>query len=124
MNENALLTRVSLLSILLFSIHLADDIVRGMEPGTATNLQVVPTFVLWLYGTLVVAERRSGQVIMLLGSLFAMLPAVAHMRGAGVGGALAKTDGAFLFIWTIFAIATTGAFSFVLAVRALRTPRP
>ena len=123
MNENALLTRVSLLSILLFSIHLADDIVRGMEPGTATNLQVVPTFVLWLYGTLVVAERRSGQVIMLLGSLFAMLPAVAHMRGAGVGGALAKTDGAFRSSGRS-SPSPRRAFSFVLAVRALRTPRP
>jgi hypothetical protein len=65
-----MLTIASLLSILFFTFHLADDIVRGMEPGTLTNLTAVPIFVLWLYGTLVLAERRSGYIITLLGGSF------------------------------------------------------
>ena len=69
MKNSVMLTIASLLSILFFTFHLADDIVRGMEPGTLTNLMAVPIFVLWLYGTLVLAERRSGYIITLLGGL-------------------------------------------------------
>ena len=66
MKHSVMLTIASLLSILFFTFHLADDIVRGIEPGTFTNLTAVPIFVLWLYGTLVLAERRSGYIITLL----------------------------------------------------------
>ncbi|HEX8395700.1 MAG TPA: hypothetical protein VF665_25330 [Longimicrobium sp.] len=69
MTHNGLLRLASLLSVLFFTLHLADDIVRGMEPGTLPNLLAVPICVLWLYGTLVVPERRAGHVIMLLGAL-------------------------------------------------------
>ena len=85
MKHNVMLTTASLLSILFFMFHLADDIVRGMEPGTLTNLTAVPIFVFWLYGTLVLAERRSGHVIMLLGALLGMAVPVLHMMGSGVG---------------------------------------
>ena len=123
MKNNVMLTVTSLLSILLFSIHLPQDILRGIEPGTLTNLPAVPIMVVWLYGALVLAERRSGQVIMLLGSLLAVLILLAHLRGAGVGGAAAKSSGAVLYIWTIFGLGVTGTFSVILSVRALRQPR-
>ncbi len=42
MKRNVMLTIASLLSILFFTFHLADDIVRGMEPGKLTNLTVEP----------------------------------------------------------------------------------
>ena len=57
------LTIASLLSILFFTFHLADDIVRGIEPGQLSNLAAVATFVFWMYGTLVLSERRSGYII-------------------------------------------------------------
>ena len=69
MKHNILLVIASLLSILFMTFHLTDDIVRGMEPGTLLDLIAVPILVVWLYGTLVLAERRSGYVIILLGSL-------------------------------------------------------
>src|SRR5215468_3229490 len=69
MKHNVMLTTASLLSILFISFHLADDIVRGMEPGTLPNFMGVLILVVWLYATLVLAERRSGYVILLLGSL-------------------------------------------------------
>ncbi len=47
MRHNVMLTIASLLSILLFSIHLTDDIVRGMEPGTAPTRTAVPILALW-----------------------------------------------------------------------------
>jgi hypothetical protein len=60
MKHNVLLIIASLLSILFFTLHLTDDIVRGFEKGGVSNLSAVPIFVVWLYGTLVLAERRSG----------------------------------------------------------------
>jgi hypothetical protein len=69
MKHTAMLTTTSVLSILLLSFHLADDIVRGFKPGGFTNFRGVLTVVVWLYGTLVLANRRSGLVIILLGSL-------------------------------------------------------
>jgi hypothetical protein len=121
MKNTVTLTIASLLSILFFTFHLADDIVRGMEPGTFTNLAAVPTFVFWLYGTLVLAERRSGYIITLLGGLFALLVPLAHMRGKGVGvtSRLANSSGHFFFVWTLIAIGVTGLFSVILATRGL-----
>src|SRR5689334_3236036 len=68
--ENIILTITSLLLILLLTFHLADDIVRGYEKGGLSNLTAVPIVVVWLYATLLLAERRSGYIINLLLSLF------------------------------------------------------
>jgi len=119
MKQNVTLTVASLLSILFMTFHTADDIVRGMEPGTLFDLIVLPILVVWLYGTLVLAGKRSGYVIILVGSLLGLLVPVIHMKGAGVGGALAKSSGAFFFIWTLIALGVTALFSVVLSVRGL-----
>lgn len=119
MKHSVMLTIVSVLSILFFTFHLTDDIVRGMEPGTLSNLTAVPILVVWLYGTLVLAEKRSGYVIILLGSLLGLLVPVIHMKGAGVGGAIAKSNGAFFFIWTLLALGVTALFSVILSARGL-----
>jgi hypothetical protein len=121
MKQSVMLTIASLLSILFFTFHLAADIVRGIEPGTLTNLPAVPIFVLWLYGTLVLAERRSGYIITLLGGLFALIVPLAHMRGKGVGVAssLANSSGHFFFVWILIAIGVTGLFSVILSARGL-----
>jgi hypothetical protein len=86
MKHNVMLTIASLLSILFMTFHLTDDIIRGMEKGGVSNLVAVPILVLWLYGTLVLAERRSGYVIILVGSLLGLAVPVIHMLGKGVGG--------------------------------------
>ena len=121
MKHSSMLTITSLLSILFFTFHLADDIIRGIEPGTATNLTALPIFVVWLYGTLVLAERRSGYVIMFLGSLLSLAVPILHIKGAGVGlgGGIAKTSGAFFFIWTLIVLGVTGLFSVILSARGL-----
>ena len=114
-----ILTTASLLSILFMTLHVTDDIVRGMEPGTLFDLIPVPILAVWLYGTLVLAEKRSGYVIILLGSLLGLLVPVIHVKGAGVGGAIAKSSGAFFFIWTLLALGVTALFSVILSVRGL-----
>jgi len=121
MKPNVMVTIASLLSILFFTFHLADDIVRGFEPGKLTNLPAVPIFVLWLYGALVLAGRRSGYIITLLGGLFSLVVPLAHMRGKGVGvtSSLAHSSGHFFFVWVLFAIGVTGLFSVILSARGL-----
>jgi hypothetical protein len=121
MKHNLMLTVASLLSILFFTFHLADDIVRGMEPGTLTNLTALPIFVFWLYGALVLAGRRSGYIISLLGGLFSLVVPLAHMRGKGVGVAsgIANSSGSLFFVWVLFAIGVTGLFSVILSARGL-----
>jgi hypothetical protein len=119
MKPNVTLTVASLLSILLFTFHLTGDIVLGMEPGTLSNLIAVPILVVWLYGTLVLSERRSWYVIILLASLLGLLVPVIHMKGAGVGGAIAQSSGAFFYIWTLLALGVTALFSVILSARGL-----
>jgi len=121
MKQNAILTIASLLSVLLLTFHLADDIVRGFEKGGVSNLAAVPIAVVWLYGALVLAERRSGYVIMLLGSLFSLVVPVIHMKGKGVGVAssIGNSSGGFFFIWTLLALGVIGLFSVILSMRGL-----
>ena len=121
MKDSVMLTIASLLSVLLFSFHLTDDIIRGFEKGGLSNLTAVPIFVVWLYGTLVLAERRSGYIIMLLGSLLSLAVPVIHMKGKGVGIAsgIANSSGGFFFVWTLIALGVTGLFSVILSARGL-----
>ena len=118
MKHTVTLTITSLLSILFMTFHLTDDIVRGMEPGTLSNFAGVLILVVWLYGTLVLAERRSGYVIVLVLSLLASGAPVIHMRGKGVGE-IAGSSGGFFFVWTLLALGVTTIFSVILSARGL-----
>jgi hypothetical protein len=118
------LTIASLLSILFLTFHLSDDIIRGMEKGGTSSLVAVPIMVVWLYGTLVLAERRSGYVIILLGSLLGLGIPIVHMKGVGVGVQVAKApSGGFFFVWTIIALGVTALFSVILSARGLWSPQ-
>jgi len=122
MKPNAILTISSLLLILFLTFHIADDIVFGYEPGGLSNLVwTVLITVVWLYGTLVLAERRSGYIIIFLGSLLAMFVPYIHMKGKGVGAAsrIAGSSGHFFFVWTLIAIGVLGLFSAILSARGL-----
>ena len=120
MKHNPMLTVTSLLSILLVSFHLSDDIVRGFEPGGFRHISGILIMVVWLCGTLVLAGRRSGYIIILLGSLLGSGIPLVHMRGAGmVGGRIAASSGKFFWVWTLLALGVISAFSFILSVRGL-----
>ena len=125
MKHKVTLTITSLLSILFMAFHLADDIVRGMEPGGVSTLSGVLILVVWLYGTLVLAERRSGYIIALLGGLFSLVVPIAHMRGKGFGvtSSIGHSSGHFFFVWTLIAIGVTGLFSVILSAQGLWTLR-
>ena len=117
MKQNVILVVTSLLSILLLTLHITDDIVRGISKAESSNTALL-VLVVFLYGTLVLAERRSGHVIMLLVGLFAAAMPVMHMRGAHYGE-IATSSGGFFFVWTLWALGGLGGFTFVLSVRGL-----
>lgn len=121
MKQSVLLTVTSLLSLLFLSLHHADDVVRGFAPGKFSNLIVIVFMVFWLYvTTLVMAERRSGYILILILTLLGSGIPVVHMQGAGVaGGRIANSRGAFFFVWTLIMIGATGLFSVLLAAREL-----
>ena len=121
MKSSVMLTATSLLSILLVSLHIAEDIVLGFSGGGLANLIGIAILVVYLCGTLLWSDRRLGRVIVLIGSLLAAGMPVIHMTGAGVG--VKRSAGAFFFIWTLYALGVTGTFGVILALRALRSPR-
>jgi biotin transporter BioY len=105
----------------LLTLHITDDIVRGISKAEPSNIALAVLVVL-LYGTLVLAERRSGYVIMLLVGLFAAGMPVIHMRGAHYSE-IAKSSGGFFFVWTLWALGALGGLTFILAARGLWSPQ-
>ncbi len=117
MKENAILVVTSLLSLVLLTLHITDDIVRGISKAESSNIALLVLAVL-LYGTLVLAERRSGHVIMLLIGLLAAAMPVMHMRGAHYPD-IAASAGGFFFVWTLWALGGVGGLTLILAARGL-----
>ncbi|MBV8832428.1 MAG: hypothetical protein JO108_24770 [Acidobacteriaceae bacterium] len=120
MKQSVMLSITSLLSILFMMVHLTDDPLFGMASPRFANPFAVLVFVIWLYRTVVLAERRAGYIIILLGSLLGLVVRVVHMKGAAgvVGGDIGRSSQAF-FLWTLLALGVTAMFSAVLSARAL-----
>ena len=121
MNPGRTLTITSLILITLVMAHLAQDIAYGYEPGNFNNLLAVPIAVVWLYGTLMLAGRRSGYIIILLFSLFSLVVPLVHSQGKGFGLAsrMAYAGGHFFFVVSLLAIGVLGIFSVILCVHGL-----
>ncbi len=113
MKNEPVLTIVSLLSLLLFTLHLTHDVIRQAE-GSVTYPVPVVIFAVWLYGTLMLSGRAWGYVIMLLGGLFGAGMIVIHAHGLVVG-----KSGGFFFVWTLFALSTTSWVTILLSARGL-----
>lgn len=121
MKRYKVLTAASLFSIILLSLHFTDDIVYGTDRSPVANVVAIAILVIWLYGTLVFARRRSGYVIMLLGSVAGMVVFAVHLSRAGglPAGTVAESSGAFFFVWTLLALAVTSIFSAILSAHEL-----
>lgn len=122
MKKNDLLSLASLLSVLLLALHISQDIVFGMDRAGLNHLVGIAILLTIVCSAVLLRERIVGQVIMLLGGVMAagMLPL--HMRN-GLRPEFLEQSGALLFIWTLYVLGVTGAFSVILAVQTLRGPR-
>lgn len=119
MTRNLSLTVSSLLSLVLFTAHLAHDFIFGLDvmsrAGTLTFLFIM---VVSLYGAVELRGRRSGYVVTLLVGLLAAGMPVLHT----VGGPRSAARG-FFFVWTLLALGASGMFSATLSARELwRSP--
>ena len=117
MKHNTILSVASLLSLLFLTLHITDDIVRGISKAEGSNTALLVLAIL-LYGTLVLRERLSGHVIMLIVGLFAAAMPVLHMSGTHYGE-IAKSPGGFFFVWTLWALGGLGGFTSMLSARGL-----
>jgi hypothetical protein len=126
MKGNSTLVVSSLLCLILISLHIADDIARGISPAEFANMTAVVIFFVWLYATALLAERRTGHIIMLIGGFFSLGMPLLHLRGAKIR-MIAEGDGGFFFIWTLLALGTLGLFTMAVATREIwnrRRPAP
>lgn len=112
----------SILSVFLLALHISQDIVLGMDRGGLNHLVGVAILLLIVCAAVLLRERPSGKVIMPLGGVMAagMLPL--HMRN-GLRPEFLEKSGALLFVWTLYVLGVSGAFSVILAVQALRARR-
>lgn len=117
MKENVMLTIASLLSILFLTLHITDDIVRGISKAEPSKIALT-VLALLLYGTLVLVGRRLGYVITLIVGLLAAAMPLMHMGGAHYPD-IAKSPGGFFFVWTLWALGGLRGFTFLLSVRGL-----
>lgn len=109
-----MLVGTSLLSVLLLTLHFAQDAFHS-RPGTfeagVGNLTAILIMTVLLAGPALVPERRSGRVIMLLLALAALGMPVLHFS---LKGDRSRYSDALLFIWCLIALGVNGAFSVVL----------
>ena len=113
-----MLALLSLVSLLLVSLHIPDDYVHGFDKYVVNNPYAILIFVVWACGLLLFRERLIGRIILLLGGVVAMGIPVIHLNGH-YSPEFATSDGAFRFIWTLYAMGTTGALIVILALREL-----
>jgi hypothetical protein len=127
MKHSTMLTIASLLTIIGLIFHMTDDILRegGMAAHGINNLTVVVVLALFLYGALVLAERKSGYIIMFIGGLAGLGMPILHMALARhvIENELARARGDYVFVWTLLALGVSGLFSLVLSVRCLLNPQ-
>lgn len=116
MGNKQMLKIASLLAIVLLTFHMADDILIS-GPRGFTNLTAIAILAVYLVGTLLLSERRSGYVIMLLGGIIALGMPVLHFW-YGIG----KARG-FVFVAGLLALGIIGIFNVILAVLELRGVR-
>ena len=113
------LTIASLLSIILVPFHIGGDVVLGLDKGgSGLAFVVVPILLLIACGTLLLAERRSGHVIMFVGGLAALAMPIIH-RDNGFTPTIARSPGGLFFIWTLVALGVIGGLIMILSARGL-----
>ena len=117
------LTIASLLSIILLPFHIGGDVVLGLDRGgSGLAFIVVPILLLMACATLLLAERRSGYIIMFLGGLAALAMPLIH-RNNGFTPAIARGPGGLFFIWTLVTLGVSGGLVMILSARGLWTLR-
>ena len=113
MKRNVTLVSLSLVTLLLLTLHLTHDAIRQVEGSVQYPIPVV-VFSIVLYATMMASDRVWVLIVMLLGGLFGAGMIVVHAKGIVV-----RNSGGFFFTWTLFALSATGWVMMILAARGL-----
>ena len=121
MKHRTTLMITSLLAVLLFSLHWADEISRGMERGDLSSVGGIGILVVWASAALLLPDRLLGLVILLLASILGTGVPILHMSGAGfVGGRIpVNSPGVFFWVWVNLALAPISATAMFLSAYGL-----
>ena len=122
MKPGALLTGTTLITALFLTLHVADDIARGIDTIGLHTLTAILVLGLWLYGILILSGRRSGYILQLLLSIFGLVAVILHLKGAHMAQ-IAASSGGVLFVWGLFVLGTTSFMSMLACVHGLLTLR-
>jgi hypothetical protein len=124
MKPRGALPILSLLSAVLLSLHISQDIVFGFDSAGLNHLVGVSILLVLVCGATLLQERWLGRVVMLLGGVMALGMLPLHMRH-GFRPAFLQKDGALLFVWVLYLLGINGALCIVLFFHALirRAPR-
>lgn len=122
MSPNARLSVLSIVGVVLLTVHIAGDVAYGLDRGGPNMLVGVLILGVLLVGAVGLPGRLSGEIIMLLGALCAMLMPVIHTRGAGLTR-VATLDGGLLFTAIVLGLGAVGLTAFVLAIQVLAARR-
>jgi hypothetical protein len=123
MKQSNFLSATSLLSVLLLTLHISQDVVFGFDPWGLHHLFGVALLIVIACGAVLLRERTSGKVIMLLGGLMAAAMLPLHMRN-GLRPEFLEKSGAPLFVWILYVLGVTGGLSVILAIRGLTSTPP
>ena len=116
MKHQNMLRIMSVLSVVLLSLHVTHDILFGISKADFSNFGAVFIFVALLCGPLLLAERRWGYAIMFISGFFALGMPAMHMRGARYAERAASASG-FFFVWTLFALGVLGVLCMILSAQ-------
>jgi hypothetical protein len=109
------------------TLHGTDDVIRkvdGADQGGFSSLLMVLIMVVWLYGLLWLAERKSGYVISLIVSLLMLIIPVGHLTGLGgeaTLGEIATSSGPF-FAWVVICLGVIVISSVIFSAHLLFKP--
>ncbi len=118
MKKNKLLTITSLVLMLLLTLHIVDDIVRGFDTAGLINMIGIVVAAILVYGTLMIGEHLAGLLMMLFVGFTAAAMPVIHLRSSRINE-IAQGEGGFFFVWTLWALGVIGIFAMILAVQLI-----
>lgn len=107
------------LTILLLTAHVAQDVAYGIEAGDISDFIAAVVAGVWLYATLALAGRRSGYILLLVGSFLAPVVPLSHMAGAAIAETIRASSGGAFFVWTLLALGVTSTLSFLASLAGL-----
>lgn len=118
MKHHVALGITSLLLSLLLLIHVADDIARGLDTAKPAVLIALLVVGVWMYAAMILAGRRSGQILLILQAVLGVGVCFIHLEGRHINE-IARTNGGIFFMSTLFTIGAASFVAFILGVQGL-----